>query len=200
MCSSDLRKAVAAGLAGQDGDDAQTLLELGKWPDAKALLEKVGKTAAQDYAERDIVDVVAWQFALARLIDGKWAEALPVLDRVALVRDSDLPGERRFDDRDWARGRADYFAGRALLALGRPAEAFARWRRVVQRHPLSYYATMAQAQLRLAKEGEPSVLPAESCGPRAEASVLEQQAVQRGRLLGQLGWHDEAGEIGRAHV
>jgi soluble lytic murein transglycosylase len=189
-----LRKAVAAGLGGPDADDAQTLLELGKWPDARELFEKVGKTAAQDYAERDIVDVVAWQFALARLIAGKWQEALTVLDRQAKLRDSDAPGERRYDDRDWSRGRADYFAGRALQALNRSSEALARWRRVVQRHPLSYYATMSQAQLRLAGEAEPAVVRGEACGPGAEVAVLAQQGVQRARVLGQLGWHEEAGD------
>jgi hypothetical protein len=65
---------------------------------------------------------------------------------------------------------------------------------VVQRHPLSYYATMAHAQLQLANETAPEMAAAEPCGPQLGAPQLAQQGVQRARLLGQLGWHDEAGD------
>lgn len=192
-----LKRALDAGLAGPDAEDARTLVMLGKSPDALALFKQHGTAAAQDYAERDIVDVVAWRFAMERMVAGKWKEALPILDRQVALRDQDAPGpDARFDDRDWARGRADYFAGRALQALGKATEAEQRWRRVVQRHPLAYYATMAQAQLQ-ASGAEPPDLAASSvepCGPQQAAGRIDDQGVQRARLLGLLGWHDEAAD------
>ncbi len=193
-----LKRAVDAGLQGQDADDAKTLLLLAKSPEALALFQQHGMTSARDYAERDIVDVVTWRFAMERMVAGKWKEALPILDRQVSLRDQDAPGTRqaRYDDRDWARGRADYFAGRALQAMDKPDEAQARWRRVVERHPLAYYATLAQAQL-LATHGQAADLAAasaEPCGPVVDAKLLLDQGVQRARLLGMLGWHDEAGD------
>jgi soluble lytic murein transglycosylase-like protein len=192
-----VKRALDAGLKGADEGDARTLLMLAKSPDALALFKQHGTPAAQDYAERDIVDVVAWRFAMERMVAGKWKEALPILDRQVALRDQDAPGpDARFDDRDWARGRADYFAGRALQVLGKSNEAETRWRRVVQRHPLAYYATMAQAQLQAAG-AQPADLAAtssEPCGPQVDDKVLADQGLQRARLLGQLGWHDEAAD------
>ncbi|MBI5609071.1 MAG: lytic transglycosylase domain-containing protein [Deltaproteobacteria bacterium] len=198
-----LQQAIDQGISGLDGDDAKTLLSLMGSTDALAVLEKQGPVAAQDYAERDMVDVAVWRVALQRMIDSKWKEALPLLDRLAEVRDRDaLPkgeaGESlRYDDRDWGRGRADYFAGRALHELGKREQAEGRWKRVVTRHPLSYYASMAMAQLQAhAKLAPKDVIDDRSIttGPQVGDAVLADPGVQRARLLGQLGWHDEAGE------
>lgn len=208
-----IKRAVDAGLDGADGDDAKTLLLLAKAPDAGALFTLHGVTSARDYAERDMVDVVAWRFAMERMTAGKWSEALPILDRLVVTRDADPPplavitdgpagqdpaaqARVRYDDRDWARGRADYFAGRALQALGRDTAAQARWQRVVRRHPLTYYASMAQSQLKGAGEQVPDLaaVSSEPCGPQLGDKLLAEQGVQRARLLGQLGWADEAGD------
>ena len=198
-----LQRALDQGLTGLDGDDAKTLLLLAGSAEALAVLEKQGPVAAQDYAERDMVDVAAWRVALQRMIDTKWKDALLILDRLAEVRDRDpVPkgeaGESvRYDDRDWGRGRADYFAGRALHELGKHEAAVERWKRVVTRHPLSYYASMAMAQLQTRSKLAPADVLVErnlEAGPQVTDAVLADAGVQRARLLGQLGWHDEAGE------
>jgi tetratricopeptide (TPR) repeat protein len=205
-----LERALEQGLTGLDSDDAHTVLDMWKTnPEAGMLLARFGPIAARDYAEKDIFDVTVWLVAMDHLVSSRWTEALTLLDRLAQVRDSDPPptdtrGEStaRFDDRDWARGRADYFAGRALEAMGRREEARKRWLRVVQRHPLTYFAAQSYAWLDAAggqpekaalqtviapKSGEPT-------GPVLDAQLLAKQGVQRARLLGQLGWNEEAGD------
>ncbi len=205
--AADLKKALELGLGGLDGEDARTLLHLTTLPDAAQKLKTHGATSANDYAERDIVDVMAWRFAMDAMVAGKWPDALKILDRLVEVRDAeptatafapraaDAPPPR-YDDRDWARGRGDYFAGRALQALGKDDAAIARWQRVVLRHPLSYYATMALAQLQASGARMPE-LPQDElvAGPVLTAKLLADANVQRARLLGQLGWHDEAGDL-----
>ena len=205
--TADLKKALELGLDGLDGDDAKTLLHLATLPDAAQKLKQHGATSANDYAERDIVDVMAWRFAMDAMVAGKWPDALKILDRLVEVRDSEPTAKAfapraadapppRYDDRDWARGRADYFAGRALQALGKDDAAIVRWQRVVLRHPLSYYATMALAQLQASGAKMPA-LPQDElvAGPLLTAKLLADSNVQRARLLGQLGWHDEAGDL-----
>lgn len=202
-----LKKALDLGLNGLEADDAKTLLMLAALPDAGPKLKAHGATSANDYAERDIVDVMAWRFAMDAMTAGKWQDALKLLDRLVQVRDADAtdvafaprPADAppaRYDDRDWARGRADYFAGRALQALGQDEAANARWKRVVVRHPLSYYAAMSLSQLAAAGEPMPD-LPADAvpAGPQLNAKMLSQPEVQHARLLGQLGWHEEAGDL-----
>ena len=205
--TADLKHALELGLSGLDGEDAKTLLYLATLPDAATKLKTHGATSANDYAERDIVDVMAWRFAMDAMIAGKWSDALKILDRLVEVRDSeptatafaprasDAPPPR-YDDRDWARGRADYFAGRALQVLGKDDAAMARWQRVVLRHPLSYYATLSLSQLQASGARMPE-LPNETltAGPQLTAKLLSEPNVQRARLLGQLGWHDEAGDL-----
>ncbi len=205
--TADLKKALELGLGGLDGDDAKTLLHLATLPDAAAKLKQHGATSANDYAERDIVDVMAWRFAMDAMVAGKWQDALKILNRLVEVRDSEATETAfaprannapppRYDDRDWARGRADYFAGRALQALGKDDAAIDRWKRVVLRHPLSYYATMSLGQLQASGAHMPD-LPKEplAAGPQLTAKLLADPNVQRARLLGQLGWHDEAGDL-----
>ena len=205
--AAQLKKAIELGVSGLDGEDAKTLLHLATLPDAAQKLKQHGATSANDYAERDIVDVMAWRFAMDAMLVGKWQDALKILDRLVEVRDSeptatafapraaDAPAPR-YDDRDWARGRADYFAGRALQALGKDDKATARWQRVVVRHPLSYYATMAMGQLHASGAKMPELPPEPlTAGPQMTAKLLAEPNVQRARLLGQLGWHDEAGDL-----
>ncbi|MSQ84528.1 MAG: lytic transglycosylase domain-containing protein [Myxococcales bacterium] len=200
-----LKKAVDQGLNGQEASDAKLLLLVLSDPSAREVLEKQGPVAAQDYAERDMIDVAVWRVALQRLIDKKWQAALDLLDRLAAARDQGTAPagetaqlETGFDDRDWAMGRAEYFAARALLELNRKDDALRRWRSVVQRHPLSYYAQMALAQLRklgIDKLDSLTATPdAVATGPEITSTLLADVRIQRARKLGQLGWHDEAGE------
>lgn len=196
-----------AALGALDADDAKTLLTVLRSEDGPAVLEKQGVIAAMDYAEKDIIDVAAWRVAQERLVAKRWKDALDLLHRLAEVRDrDDAPVPRqgqitgtdaRFDDRDWGRGRADYFAGRALWELGEQAQAKQRWVRVLRRHPLSYYAGMSLAQLTQHGAVDKAWLraaPTVESGPVIDEHLLGDARVQRARLLGQLGWHDEAGE------
>ena len=202
-----LHEALDAGLTGLDAADAGTLLMLAELPDAAQRLRKHGATSANDYAERDVVDVIGWRFAMDAMTAGKWQDALRLLDRLVEVRDAEstatafLPRPKDapppgYDDRDWARGRADYFAARALQALGKDDAAIARWQRVVVRHPLSYYAAMSLGQLQASGARMPE-LPAQLAvtGPALPETVLADPQVQRARLLGQLGWHEAAGDL-----
>lgn len=208
-----LEKALKAAKSGPgalnpiDADDAQTLLTVLRAADGPVVLEKQGVIAAMDYAEKDIIDVAAWRVAQERLVAKRWKDALELLNRLAEVRDRDeapVPrqgepsvADARYDDRDWGRGRADYFAGRALAELGKAEEAKQRWVRVLRRHPLSYYAGMSLAQLQQRGPVDAAWLraaPAVESGPQVDEHLLNDARVQRARLLGQLGWHDEAGE------
>ncbi len=205
-----LERALEQGLTGLDGDDAHTVLDIWKTnPEAGALLAKFGPIAARDYAEKDIFDVTIWLIAMDHLVSSRWTEALTLLDRLAQVRDSDPPptdsrsdSSVRFDDRDWARGRADYFAARALEAMGRRDEARKRWLRVVQRHPLTYFAAQSYAWLdavglpieKAALQTVIAPTSGEPTGPVLDAQLRAKQGVQRARLLGQLGWNEEAGD------
>ena len=199
--------AAPAALGAVDADDARTLLTVLASSDGPAVLEKQGPVAAMDYAEKDVIDVAAWRVAQERLVGKRWKEALELLNRLAEVRDRDdapvprqgqpTAADARFDDRDWGRGRADYFAARALAELGKADQAKQRWIRVLRRHPLSYYAGMALAQLQQVGPVDPAWLraaPAVESGPQIDEHLLGDARVQRARLLGQLGWHDEAGE------
>ncbi|MSP91904.1 MAG: lytic transglycosylase domain-containing protein [Myxococcales bacterium] len=201
--AAHVQRALDIGLKGLDADDARTLLmALAVAADAPRWVAQYGPSTAQDYAERDIVDVVVWRLAQERIVAGRWSDALPLLDRLAAVRDRDAPpgsGDAwppglRFDDRDWARGRADYFAGRALQALGKPEAAQARWARVIERHPLTWFAELARAQFAAMGAVPPAPRPDLDAfaGPRDLETTLRGPAVQRARRLGQLGWHDEA--------
>lgn len=211
-----LKTALGQGLSRRDAEDSRTLLlALDKVEETMAVLKQRGVTVAQDYAERDLIDVVVWYVAMDRMIAGKWRDALILLDRLVEVRDSDPLSKAvatlttgadrelaRFDDRDWGRGRADYFAGRALDALGRHDDAVERWQRVVRRHPLSYFATLSLAQLREGDDDrevaavEPELQPqaGEKAGPHITSDLLADPRVQRARLLGQLGWSEDAGD------
>lgn len=200
-----LKKALDQGLGGVEAGEAKLLAGALQDAGAREVLEKQGPVAAADYAERDMADVALWRVALQRMIDKDWKGALGLLDGLAENRDSspapvgDAPAkDARFDDRDWAMGRADYFAGRALWALNKKDAAVQRWQRTARRHPLSYYAQMALAQLRAAGQGDAAALTQPDAkllaGPPAGNEWLADQRVQRARLLGQLGWHDEAGE------
>ncbi len=201
--AAQLQVALDLGLAGVEADDARNLRHLLGNAEARDVLAKQGPIAAQDYAERDMIDVAVWRVALQRMIDKQWSAALDLLDRLAAARDRDAAPtgatqEARFDDRDWAMGRADYFAGRALWALDRKQEATRRWHQVVRRHPLSYYAQMSLSQLRAAGLAADADLAATAsaapAGPELTPELLGDVRVQRARKLGQLGWHDEASD------
>ncbi len=201
--AAHLQAALEQGLAGLEADEARNLLHVLSNAEAREVLAKQGPIAAQDYAERDMIDVAIWRVALQRMIDKQWRGALDLLNRLAAARDRDsspgpAAGDVRFDESDWSMGRAAYFAGRALWALDNKAEAVKRWQQVVRRHPLSYYAQMALAQLRASGQGETADLTAPvgapASGPEMTSELLADSRVQRARKLGQLGWHDEAGE------
>lgn len=197
---TELQAAVAAKLPGLDGEDAETLLLLLSLPNGAKLVAEHGVVAAKDYAERDIVDVVGWRVAQSWLHDGLWDPALKVLRRLAEVRDRSplpaanqpAPADFRWDERDWARGRADYFVGRVLEQQGKTDDAVVLWTRVVERHPLSYYATLSASRLVALGKPLPALATSDTVQPADPALFVSPNAAAA-RLLGLLGWHAAAG-------
>ena len=198
-----LLAALDAGVAEPNRSAAATLVAFAKRDrNGLAKLATHALKAARDYAEDDVIDVALWQVALDHLIARRWNEALWFLDRLVSDRDDADPHGRAYgyDDRDWSRGRADYFAGRALWETGRKRKALKRWRRVFVRHPLTWYAGMSLARLRL-HGGAAAEKPVAAelarhrsvrAGPAPTAALIGGQGVQRARLLGALGWHTAA--------
>jgi soluble lytic murein transglycosylase len=95
-----------------------------------------------DYPTGDQRTEALFRVALLRMTHGEWDAAAPLLDRIVQMSP---------DDQHWATaGRAEYFRARADAAMGRTADARARYAEVLTNHPFAYY--MAQAYARLSEE------------------------------------------------
>jgi soluble lytic murein transglycosylase len=109
----------------QQGDEARAAAMMLALPD--------------DYPQGDMRGEALFRVALLRMTKGDWEAAKPVLDRITSL----FPA-----DRHWATvGRAAYFRARAAAATGDAADAHARYARIVQDDPLSFYMTQAYARL-----------------------------------------------------
>ena len=92
-----------------------------------------------DYPAGDQGTEALFRVALLRMTRGDWAGAVAPLDRIVALSP---------DDQHWATaGRAEYFRARVASQLGQPADARARYARVLERHPFAYYMTQAYARL-----------------------------------------------------
>ncbi len=92
-----------------------------------------------DYPQGDMRGEALFRVALLRMTKGDWEGAKPVLDRITALFPS---------DRHWATvGRAAYFRARASAATGDPSDARARYVKIVQDDPLTFYMTQAYARL-----------------------------------------------------
>lgn len=101
--------------------------------------EQMLKTLPDTYPDGDMKTEALFRASLARMQKGEWEAAKPMLDRIV---------EMAPEDRHWATaGRAEYFRGRAAAATGDAEGARARFVRVVERCPLSFYMLLAYARL-----------------------------------------------------
>ena len=92
-----------------------------------------------DYPQGDMRGEALFRVALLRMIQGAWASAGEILDRIVGL----FP-----DDRHWATaGRAAYFRARVEARLGHIEEAAARYVAVIEAQPLAFYMTQAYARL-----------------------------------------------------
>lgn len=194
-------RALDQGLDGRAARDARLLLAIagGRAERLAAIAEHAPK-AARDYAEIDVVDEVVWRLAFDALQARRWPEARLICDALRRgIDDGPRPGDAgfdpaRYDDRFWARGRAAYFAGVALWHQGRRDEARARWRRLAVRHPLSWFATLSISRLGATPPAQGDA--ARQAGPDREAVTEAQRPpIAAARLLGLLGWHQDAGAL-----
>ncbi len=121
-------------------DDARlrtARLVLGMHDEARfvALLSKM----PDDYPNGDMLEDGLFELAFHDLRQGKWAEAIPVLERSLQLR----PREKDF----WTGGRARYFLARAYEATGRAEDASKALSQVVLDHPWSFFAVLALSRL-----------------------------------------------------
>ena len=92
-----------------------------------------------DYPDGDMRGEALFRVALAHMGRGDWAAAKAPLDDLAA---------REENDHHWATSaRAAYFRARASAALGDAGDAKARYAKIVQTAPLSFYMTQAYARL-----------------------------------------------------
>ncbi|MBX3226139.1 MAG: lytic transglycosylase domain-containing protein [Labilithrix sp.] len=147
--------------------------------------EEMLRTLPDAYPSGDMRTEALFRAALGRMSKGDWATAKGDLDRILEIAP---------DDRHWATaGRAEYFRGRVAAMTGDAEGARARWRHVVEKHPLSFYMLMAHAQLRAADPALAAKVLDESIGkdkaaaggfPSKELPILASPGVLRAvRLL-----------------
>jgi soluble lytic murein transglycosylase len=120
-------------------DDARVervraLIAAGDGAEARRLAEG----ALDAHPDGDVIGDAPFLVALAAMVDGRWAEAAPILEGVR--------GAAR--ERSYLRaGRFDYYLGRAREAEGDRAAAVAAYEAVFASHPVGYYAALAHARL-----------------------------------------------------
>ena len=98
-------------------------------------------TIAQDYPQGDETPNGVFHLAARQIKRGDWAAASLLLERAAKLIDDTPRGHPS------ARGREQYFLGRAYLELNAPERAKAEWAAVIRRFPLTYYMLHAYTRL-----------------------------------------------------
>jgi len=109
--------------------------EQGKAQDAERTL----LTQLRQYPEGDMAKDAHWLLFLRYYRSGDYAAAAQYAESVKDRREDDL----------YSRGRVDYFHGRALEHLKKPAEAQALFEAVIEAQPLSYYALLSLGRLKV---------------------------------------------------
>ena len=146
--------------------------EEGRYDEARKSYARI----ADEFPEADLAAEARWRAAWMRYLGGDMAAAERDYARVAA------------QSRDAPRVAAEYWRARALERLGREDEARSRFARLVDVHPTSYYAELADERLgRPPPAGNPVApppppFPAELAGPHAE----------RARVLSALGFRSFA--------
>ena len=153
-----------------------------------ALLECLERWPAGDMA-----DEAAWALLWPRLDGRRWAAAVAMADRLLEL----VPRERSYR----AEGRTLYWRARARQHLGQLEPARGDWRRVLETYPLSWYAVLAHARLRLLDPEEAARTLAEvvaASQPPADPleaipeSLWEEPHLRRGVALARMGLIDSA--------
>jgi soluble lytic murein transglycosylase len=148
--------------------------------------EKMLLTLPEAYPSGDMKTEALFRAALAKMQRGHWDAARPLLEKI----DEIAP-----EDRHWATaGRAEYFRARAAAQSGDVDCARAKWARIVERHPLSFYMLLAYARLaesdaaiaaRTMKDA--AARDADGTFPSKPYAVLESPAVVRAARLLEVG-------------
>lgn len=171
------RSALLVAQSSEEGHDARAEQMLRSLPDT--------------YPAGDMRTEALFHVALGKMQRGEWESAKPLLDRIV---------ELSPDDRFWATaGRAEYFRARAASASRDAEGAHARYLRIVERYPLSFY--MLLAYHRLAAEDpaaaarvlkETSQRDADGAFPSQVHPLLQSLAVTRAARLLEVGDVDAA--------
>ncbi len=115
-----LRPGLLDGYAQEKRGDA--LYALANYPDALAAYQEALKVSEQ--AKPTALNI---KIANCYANGGNAATALTLYDEIYTVTGN-----------DYVKAQMDFLAGRALISLGRPSEAYDRWRHTVENFPLSY--------------------------------------------------------------
>ena len=131
-----LREAEEWDSLNKDADVVRTLSALpDKFPAGDMRAEAMWRLGWRAWRAKKIRDAISWW--------KKQIEVMPV------------------DDNYWAEGQAQYWIGRAQLALGDKAAALASWETTVRTYPAAYYAMLALNRLREAAPARFAKLVAE---------------------------------------
>ena len=128
---ADDARLMAALIVGEAGDESRFTSMLLGLPD--------------EYPDGDMRMEALFRVALYRMTRGDWTGAKDPLDRAITLEPL---------DRSWmAAGRAPYFRARVSEMKGDAEDAKARYVKVIEDFPLSFYMTQAYARLTLLDEG-----------------------------------------------
>lgn len=190
-------RATAELMADEDGrsplaDDARFLaasaaLDAGDVNGARASLDGFESR----FADGDMVGDALFERGWLEMRAGRLEAALAAFEA--------LESARPRENRDHAGGRATYWRGRMLAALGRAAQAADAFERVAREHPLTFYALLATSRLGELDDGRRTRLLASlrasfvetplRFAPRAEMNEL---SFRRAVALSRAGFPEEA--------
>jgi soluble lytic murein transglycosylase len=101
--------------------------------------EQMLRSLPDAYPSGDMRSEALFRVAFTRMQKGDWEAAKPLLDRIVEITPEDHHAATA--------GRAEYFRARAAVATGDAEGAMARWSRVVEQHPFSYYMLLSYGRL-----------------------------------------------------
>jgi len=157
----------------------------------EARAEQMLRSLPDTYPAGDMAAEALFHVALGKMQRSEWEAAKPLLERIV---------ELTPDDRFWATaGRAEYFRARAAAASRDVEGAHARYVRILEHYPLSFYMLLAYG--RLAAEDpavaarvlkETSQRDADGAFPSQVHPLLQSLAIARAARLLEVGDVDAA--------
>ncbi len=160
--------------------EAHAWRDLGKLRAARRALERAWKAPDGDMR----AEVAWWRVWLAYRARAWKAAARLAADALRAGVEESAP---------WNRGRLGYWRGRALQRMGRRTPARRAFEEVLRRHPLSYYAVLAQGRLEEVAGAKAARRAVERAAheappvPNAPASLWSAPPLRRGVELLRLG-------------